>query len=583
MHHTVALRNDGTVWAWGSNFQGQLGDFSAVDRHTPVQVRGPGGVRFLNLLEGSPGGGGPSTPLERVPAQYQHIYDFLQANDFERLFPGYNAFTTVFIDAVPMWDVAMLGLGSSTRFNVVTGLITGGIDGAVDAVMNDPRRVNAVVRDLVNEIAGTNVYSADKEMSALFSFFADSLTALDSNAGYFFTALKEFDSHMEAISRNLQNYYQNIRMLESVRRVSTSPQLTQTINAVLHQYQRDLAEAFGALWGRFAVNKSIDIAVGLVLGKPTVAITSALDLVIGQVPSVGGLETIIVTDNLNRDVMDTFRNAATRITQGYFTSEHVESYQNAFYLARSLQMMRYRAMRTNSNFGATERGYVDMQLTNLEAMTHTNFIFSVPFSQYHHRSPIMTQFVDVGLHWGAQAIQFVNDQDIMRGTSSTTFAPNTDFSRAMVVATLYRMAHDETISAAEVVDVQSYQRFNDVPENAWFAHYVAWAYENNIVTGISQNRFAPGASVTREQFATMMHRYAEVMGYDITLPEDFVLTFPDADLISNWALAGKHWANYNGLIMGTNRGTLNPTGTATRAESATILMRFVMDVAAFQN
>ncbi|MCL2829035.1 MAG: S-layer homology domain-containing protein [Oscillospiraceae bacterium] len=519
-------------------------------------------------------------PLERVPAQYQHIYDLLQNNDFARLFPGYNAFTTVYIDAVPLTDVFLLGLRSNIRALLIEGILGGaGIDGIADAIMNDPARVNQIVRDLVNEVIGTTVYSADKETGELLTFFADTLTALNSDAGHFFTVLKGFDGSLEEVSRSLQVYYHNIRMLDSISRASRSLQFTQTINNVIAAYQRDLADAFAVFGRELVEGKLIDLVVGAVAGKPTVAITSALNWATSQVRSVGGLETIIVSDNLNVQVMNTFRDAAERITLGYFTSQDVETYRNAFYLARGLQVMRYEAMRTRFGSGTAERSYIDRQLANLRRMTHASFIFSVPFGQLYQPSPI-TEFADVGLHWGAHAIQFVNDQGLMRGTGPATFEPDTDFSRAMAVATLYRMAHSDPATAPALVPAQNRQVFDDVDANTWYSSYVAWAYENNIVTGVGGNLFAPGRSVTRQEFAVMMHRFAGVMGYDTALSPGFTLTFPDTDLISDWAEVGKRWANYNGLIMGTGLGTLNPTGTATRAECATVLMRFIMDVAA---
>ena len=524
----------------------------------------------------------PQQPTERVPAQYRHIYDLLQRADFDRLFPSYNAFTTVYIDNVRWTEAFALGLTSSFRSIIVDGILNSvSVGGIADAIMNDPVRVDSILRSLIIEITGTNVYVADREMGQMLSFFADTLGALNSEAGYFFVALKEFDGHLGAASRRLQDYYQNIRMLESIRRTSTSPQLNQTIDRVIAAYQRDLAEAFGGLWRQFAINKSIDIAVGLIISKPFVAITSALDFAINQIRSVSGLETVIVSDNLNLQVMNAFRNAATRITDGYFTSEHMEDFRNAFYLARGLQVMRYEAMRTRftGTRWAAERNYIDARLADLRRMNHTSFIFAPRFGQ---PTPPETQFADVPGHWGVDAMLFVNDMGIMQGTSSNTFAPNANFTRAQVVATLYRTANAEMAVAAELVPAR--QIFNDVPTGRWYAHYVAWAYENNIVTGVGGDRFAPNDNVTREQFATMMHRFAGFMDYDTTVRQSSQWNnFTDRGQVSTWATNGLTWANYHGLITGRTSTTTVPQGTATRAEAATILTRFVMDFAAFEN
>lgn len=181
-------------------------------------------------------------------------------------------------------------------------------------------------------------------------------------------------------------------------------------------------------------------------------------------------------------------------------------------------------------------------------------------------------FTDVAEgRWYHPAVAFVHENGIMQGTSGNTFAPNMDFSRAMVVTTLFRMYHDRV---AGDDDDPTATPFDDVGEGRWYAPYIAWAHENGIVQGVSDTRFAPQRAVSRQEFATMMYRFAEFLEMDTDVSDDPLAEFADADDVQGWAEDAKVWAVYSGLITGTNRG-LEPRGTASRAQAATILMRFV--------
>jgi len=181
------------------------------------------------------------------------------------------------------------------------------------------------------------------------------------------------------------------------------------------------------------------------------------------------------------------------------------------------------------------------------------------------------RFIDVPLHaWFHDAVEFVHDQGIMSGTSPTTFAPNANFSREMVIATLFRMYHGRLANSMDARDTP----FADVDADRWYAPYIAWGYEQGIVTGTSPTTFGIGNPVSRQDFAVFLHRFARFTGVDIEIHADSTLTFPDADSVGSWAKEALTWAVYAGLITGTGQG-LEPTGTATRAQAATILMRYV--------
>lgn len=169
--------------------------------------------------------------------------------------------------------------------------------------------------------------------------------------------------------------------------------------------------------------------------------------------------------------------------------------------------------------------------------------------------------------WYSEAVEYVWTNDLMRGTGATTFSPNATMSRAMVATILYRLAGEPSVSFAPV--------FSDVSSGSWYANAVIWANANGIVHGVGDGLFAPNANVTREQFATLLFRFAQFSEIDTSVPMTFnLLQFEDRLHISSWAQEAMLWAVYHGLITGTSTTTLSPNGTATRAQCATILHRF---------
>ena len=171
-------------------------------------------------------------------------------------------------------------------------------------------------------------------------------------------------------------------------------------------------------------------------------------------------------------------------------------------------------------------------------------------------------------NWFSEAVQFVFERNIMQGTSPSTFEPNAPLSRAMVVTVLYRMVGEPTVTYSSI--------FQDVPSGLWFSDAVVWGYNHGIVEGMGQGIFAPHENITREQFAVMMHRFAQFSGHTQPVPDNFsVAQFTDSDAVSSWAVDAMIWSVYNGIITGMTPTTLAPAGTTTRAECAVILMRYI--------
>ena len=173
--------------------------------------------------------------------------------------------------------------------------------------------------------------------------------------------------------------------------------------------------------------------------------------------------------------------------------------------------------------------------------------------------------------WFHDAVRYVYDNGLMDGVGDGQFAPNATTNRAMVVTILYRLAGEPDVSG----DVS----FTDVEPGLWYTDAVLWAAQKGIVNGISETEFAPSGDLTREQLATVLYRYAESMGYDVSAQAD-LSGFPDAGDIQDYATEALSWAVAEGLLQGFEDDSLQPGGTATRAQIATILMRFLAAVSA---
>ena len=164
--------------------------------------------------------------------------------------------------------------------------------------------------------------------------------------------------------------------------------------------------------------------------------------------------------------------------------------------------------------------------------------------------------------WYADAVNYVYANGLMDGTSATTFAPDANMTRAMLVTILWRMEGEPVVNYL--------LPFTDVDGGAWYAEAVRWAASEGIVEGVSASEFAPDDEITREQLAAILHRYAGKPATAATLD-----AFTNAASVSAYAADAMSWCIEQGIITGTTATTLEPGGTATRAQAAAMLMRFV--------
>lgn len=170
--------------------------------------------------------------------------------------------------------------------------------------------------------------------------------------------------------------------------------------------------------------------------------------------------------------------------------------------------------------------------------------------------------------WYYSAIEYVYEHDLMAGTSATTFEPNATLSRAMVAQILYNLEGQPTVEGESA--------FTDTNTH-WAATAITWAQKTGVVSGYENNTFRPNKAVTREELAQMLYNYAKYKEYNLTAKGDLTV-FPDGSKVSSWAETAMAWANGNRLINGFEDNTLRPGGDSTRAQAASILMNFDLNL-----
>ena len=181
-------------------------------------------------------------------------------------------------------------------------------------------------------------------------------------------------------------------------------------------------------------------------------------------------------------------------------------------------------------------------------------------------------FTDLAANaWYTDAVAYVYRHDLMAGYGENLFGPDDDLSRAQLCQIIYNMEGQPATSGSSV--------FTDVADGAWYADAVTWAASQGIVGGYGNGLFGPEDNITREQLASILYRYAQSKGYDTSVGENTnILSYTDALEISEYAIPAMQWACGAGIMEG-NAGYLTPQGDATRAQVATMLMRFCEEYA----
>ncbi|MCC8156695.1 MAG: S-layer homology domain-containing protein [Oscillospiraceae bacterium] len=181
------------------------------------------------------------------------------------------------------------------------------------------------------------------------------------------------------------------------------------------------------------------------------------------------------------------------------------------------------------------------------------------------------QYADVDTDlWYHEYIDYVVENGLMNGTSTTTFGPNEATTRSMIVTILYRLEGEPAVTGAS--------GFADVADDAWYAEAITWASQIGIVSGYGDGNYGPDDIITREQMATILFRYAQTKGYSNTGEAASLLSFADSGEAGEYAVPALQWAVGSGIIEGTGTATLSPLGSATRAQIAAVLVRLIENV-----
>jgi hypothetical protein len=206
-------------------------------------------------------------------------------------------------------------------------------------------------------------------------------------------------------------------------------------------------------------------------------------------------------------------------------------------------------------------------------VSDTEYTFTMPKgnvkikAEFAKISPL--PFVDVETDdWFYDAVKYVYDNAIMTGTKDDLFSPEKTLTRAEAATVLWRLEGEPQVNYA--LD------FTDTATGQWYTEAVRWAAAEKIMEGYGDNLFGTNDVITREQLATILYRYAEYKGYDLTAQGD-LSTFTDANQVSGWAQEALEWASGAKLMEG-NQGILTPGGDTTRCEFATMAMRFMENI-----
>ncbi len=180
---------------------------------------------------------------------------------------------------------------------------------------------------------------------------------------------------------------------------------------------------------------------------------------------------------------------------------------------------------------------------------------------------IIAKFEDIKNHWSKNYIEFVVNRGLFKGTSDTTFSPNSSMTKGMLVTVLGRMAN---------INVEKYSssKFKDVDKNKYYSKYIQWADENDIIRHNKANTFSPDKNITREEVVSMMYNYSKMAKQK--LPKKFAINkFNDDDLISSYAKDAVKAMQSTGVINGRNGNLFDPKANITRGEVAKVLTTYM--------
>ena len=536
--HTVALRSDGTVWAWGFNNHGQVGDGTRTNRRIPVRVQ------YLSNITAIAAGNFHTVALRNDGTVW--IWGLIWDHNFT--------------DAPTRSHTPIQVQGLSN----VTAIAAGW---GYTLVLRDDGTVWILGRDLSNPFGD---HSTIDHYTPIQVQGLSNITAIV--AGWLHAAVLRDDGTIWAWGDNWDGRLGDGTTTN--RHIPVQIQGLSNVTAIAAGYRHTVVlKNNGTVWTMGAND------YGQLGNSP-----SDWDIYQTRPAQVQGLSDITaITAGAWHAV--TLRNDGTvwawgqnwsgqlgdDTTWSRYTPMQVQNLSDVKKIVAGFgQTIAFRNDGTVWAWGRNRDGELG-DGTNQNRYTPAPVLGprGIGYLDLTERTPLGLPFDDVPeSHWAYNAITFVCSRSLMQGTTASVFAPDERLTRAMATTILHRLAGEW--------EVPFYPMFDDVPEGLWFSTAVTWASTRWIVDGTGQGIFAPHAPITREQLVTMLYRHARYMRFSTEVSDDFDLTtFPDYAQVNPWAADAMRWAVYNGLITGTSPTTLSPQGSATRAQSATILMRFI--------
>jgi hypothetical protein len=310
----------------------------------------------------------------------------------------------------------------------------------------------------------------------------------------------------------------------------------------------------------------------------TTATTGNADIRLAGEPTLGGQEKTYaytgsaITPTFEYDITDTAKKYANDYSKKTWVELPTSAYTVTYYKADKDGELTDKTA-SNKVAAPTEAGTYYAVLTDVAKDTNyvanAEVMFTISDSKYFIDVPVGTWYYDNV--YKAANLKYMTGYDGTR-----YFGPNDNLTRAQAVVVLYKMAGGTTQGEADAVSSKwdTYaSQFADVDQSGWYAQALGWAVKAGIVTGTSSTTFEPSRDVTRQEFALMLQRYAKANAKDVTADTSVLKTYADANAVDSWATDGVAWAVDN-KIMGQGVTVLNPTGTITRAEVATMAVRY---------
>lgn len=360
---------------------------------------------------------------------------------------------------------------------------------------------------------------------------------------------KTFEYKIEKIdfTATLENNIQTAGKTEAAK-VTITPELTNGELKITYGKDGNYSEEYPTKAGNYIVKVEVSGDINIINGE------KELDLTVRSKPSSSGSSSkktysikVIQTDG------GTIKIDKAKVKKG--ESVKIKIITEKIYKLENVLI-------DGVSVGAVE----EYELMNVKK----NHVITAVFSRIdgNDDEKIENNFVDIKeSDWYYDAVNFVTQKELFKGVSENEFGPNTKLTRGMLVTVLYRYA-------GAVIENEA--QFGDVSKESYYSKPIAWAAENGIVNGVGENKFAPNANITREDLVVILYRYAQKMGAGVSVKDSNIISlYDDFNTLSEYAIPAMQWAVEKGIITGRTTSTIVPKGNATRAEVATIIMRFI--------